>query len=139
MGRLELRAFDRRGGRPAVGLLADVILNGQQIVGRIEALHPFGMFDGHGADAIPALALVVANGGEQPHHVGNVVFLLGVVVANHADALVEHVRGHEIQAGIHAGGEFFDLPARIAPAADFQIVLVGLKDLFESCPIDRSG
>mgnify|MGYP003348971128 CR=1 FL=1 len=45
------------GGQP---LLADVVLDDQQLVGRVETLHPLGMVDGDRTHPIARAALAVA-------------------------------------------------------------------------------
>jgi hypothetical protein len=76
-----------------------------QFVGRVESLNPVGIIDRHRAKAIPRVALGIAQFGQQPDHVGDIVFPLGVVVADSPHALIKDLGPHQIKAGIDARAE----------------------------------
>ena len=81
-------------------------------------------------------ALSVAQPGQVPHHVGDVVLALGVVVAEHRHARVEDLRVHQVEARIDAGAELVELLAGVTLSGDAEIVPVGLEKLLEFPPVD---
>ena len=134
------RSAHRREQQVFANLLPpDVILNRQQLAGRVVALYPIGVVDRHGADPVPVGAFAVSKTGQQLDHVGDVVFTLGVVVVDHSDAVIEDLRTGQVQAGVYARRELLDLFGGISLAVDLEIVLTGVQELLELGLVDVLG